>query len=475
MLLDVFIADGSNLPSNTSVAVPFQFRPRDNSGFVLGELSEYNGLGQRIDFDTGNNQRIVSIQPGQNSASIRFWVKHDTMAESGESLDVVILDPLRFVNGARQGNFPVNGRFFRATVQVRDTHRVTMTAPPATFRENNSVVFTVVIGDGLTDHGTLGVDFDIPGVSAGLNGMRRPQDYGLPRIHHNGSGSNIPLAATYQESEGVWRGGVLFRLPDRGNAGFTITIKTVDDSEPETSEKLCVQLRDIYTVNSTTAYRLQLQTTDRVCVDVNDNDGPLRANLGAPLPAVTAEVGALARTVFPITFSAPGLATMDRPEPVFNTPGRPPGEIDPSIVTYFHYAITGTAMRGVDFTVADLPGSVFDTATGLGYLRLRPGVPGGDSAAAAHQLIINIESDTIAEGAESIIVTPRLHGHTNNLLFTDQRPSSRNPALQHRTAQAQTATIRANSPVAVSVSAVPPISVTEGGDAVFQVVCRPGP
>ncbi|MDD9885011.1 MAG: hypothetical protein OXU62_10880, partial [Gammaproteobacteria bacterium] len=429
----LYIEGGRTLPPNAAV--------------VVQSLAEGHGGFSIVDDLDGIVNRVFTIN--RDSVEVRLRMARDSVVESGEQVSLRILSLVG--TGGQPPQTQTSATAYRAFVSVRDTFDVTFTGPALQTNEGEEALFDFAIGNGLTNHHSLTMRYEVPDV----NGLRA-NDFAAHLIRHNGGGQLVALPSS-SAAGGGWLGRVSVRTNNQA-AKFTLAIPTVDDNEPESTEQLCVQ---VHSIQGAPDYRLNLVTTGRVCGQVRDNDGALLLNLNT---GALAAVGEGAQVTIPLTFTSPTHPML----PAFTR-----GQIHPGVSTYLHYAITGTATAGADYSVAAAPNSAFNAASGLGYLRLKPGIPNGDAGASPHRITINILGDAAAESAETVIVTPLLHGHNANLNFRDQGAGFRNPPLQHRSSQRQSITISQNAPVAVSVSALA-AAYSEGETAVFQVCAAPG-
>jgi len=333
--------------------------PPNSSIFVYVRLGGSGGLSLADDLAGTQAIRVFTITTGQHVA--RFRIARDNLRELGEGLVLRITDVLAF--GGIEAELA--GTNTAADVGIRDTFDVSFiareTSPGSGFTRNitegTPAEFYFTIGNGLTNHGVLNFDYEI----ADINGWRASDFGGTHLSSHSRSGTLIPIPSRSQGGDD-WTGEVATAIRTSDTAVFTLTIPTADDNEPENGEQLCVQVsnprpRDPFAGNGSNHFRLNLVTTGRVCTTVIDNDGKLRARFFAPFPG---EVGEGGQVTYPIIFDAPAYS----PAVQFLRDG----QIHPNAVTYFHYAITGTATRGVDYAVQAAVDSAFNQATGRGYL-----------------------------------------------------------------------------------------------------------
>ncbi|MDD9821878.1 MAG: hypothetical protein OXU98_03200, partial [Gammaproteobacteria bacterium] len=390
------------------------------------------------------------IAPGNNYVEVRRRVAHDSIAESGESITFSLTAVESTSTAATRPLAALaGGGETRVRLAVYDTHRVIIDGPAHQLQEGGSAVFRVAIGDGLTNHPPLLLSMVIPD----LNGMRS-QDISSVALRHSG------LPAFMGQPLSSLTGGYQVTVPVRTDgqpAGFTITVTTVDDDEPENLEELCVQLRSIGPFSQAN-FRLQtLAPNNQDCAEVTDDDGELRAALGAP-SAATVDEGV--QVTIPVTFTATA------------APGFTASQMHPRVFTYLHYTLSGSATAGADYSVGAAANSDFNNADRRGYLRIAPGIPNGNAGASPHRITINIAGDTAAEEAETITATLNRHNHNANRNDNNQFRRFRNPALSQDSATTRSVTVVKNAPVVVSVSAQVS-GVAEGQSAIFQVCARP--
>jgi len=194
---------------------------------------------------------------------VRMRVVHDSLVESGERMTFSLLS-VSSIN--LPGSALALGDGFSVVVNVHDTFRARITGPGIRIAEGGDAVYTVEIGGGLTNHPPLLLAFVIPD----SNGMRNA-DIAPPEIRH--SGATPSGARNWGGVEGGWLATVPFR-DNNGAAGFTITVNTTDDNEPENLEELCVQLRSLAQTGSA-PHRFQFRAPNNACTQVTDDDGSL--------------------------------------------------------------------------------------------------------------------------------------------------------------------------------------------------------
>ncbi|MDD9850760.1 MAG: hypothetical protein OXU94_03215, partial [Gammaproteobacteria bacterium] len=431
-VFQIYTIDEQALPAGTSIAG--EWRLDTVGGFSAADLRS----GQAM-------QGQFTILPGQRQTEVRMHVVQDSIVETGERMTFVLASVFAI---PADGNMQVLGVDSSITIYVDDTFGASITGPVSQIAEGGSAVYTVTIANGLANHTHLILNMQIPD----SNGMRRA-DIMPPVIRHSGVQAT---ARRWVGAEGGYRSTVPARI-DGGTAGFTITVTTVDDNEPENLEELCVQLRALVPSGSN-PYRLFINPSQsRACTHVADNDGSLHAALGAP-SAATVDEGV--QVTIPVTFTATA------------APGFTASQMHPRVFTYLHYTLSGSATAGADYSVGAAANSDFNNADRRGYLRIAPGIPNGNAGASPHRITINIAGDTAAEEAETITATLNRHNHNANRNDNNQFRRFRNPALSQDSATTRSVTIVKNAPVVVSVSAQVS-GVAEGQSAIFQVCARP--
>jgi len=286
----------------------------------------------------------VNLLAGQNQVEVRIRIARDS---SRETLEVMTFS---VTVAAYALSFPVPELVVDdpLSINVADTYPVRVSTPGIRIREGQTQNFQVEILGGMTTHRGLAVPFTLSG-----DGIR-PSDYATPAL----SVGSARGPASYRPSRRLWRVTVP-RKTDDTPVRFTIEVPTVDDREPETLENLCLELQGLVDLNIESLYRFELPRDQRrACGSIEDNDGPLRAALGAPS---STRVGEGVQAHIPVTFSAPTRAGFDT------------GNLHPRVIAYVHYQLTGSATAGVDYPVADAPGSYFRASSARGDLRLAPG------------------------------------------------------------------------------------------------------
>jgi len=399
----------------------------ENSGILFGwRVTGADGFDPAADLPSRQAASgTVHIPGGQNQAEVRIRVARDTSREPSE----VMVFNLNLLSHSLPNPAPAVNISSPFRLHVRDTYRASVSTAGANLSEGQTRNFQVEILGGLTTHRRLLVRFTLTG-----DGIRR-SDYTPPVFSRGTTQVSVP----YSSSQRQWQ----VYAPEKTDntpVRFTIQVATVDDQEPETLENLCLELQGLADLNPESLYRLELPADQRrACGGIEDNDGTLRAALGAPSPA---NVGERVQVNIPVTFSAPTHTDYDT------------DNIHPRVITYVHYQLTGSATAGVDYTVADAPGSYFSDSSGRGYLRLAPG-DSSNTNASAHRITLNILGDILTESAETITARITLHGHSAN-------PNDRRQDLVHPTnppldsdATARTVTIRSNAPLTASVSSRP--------------------
>jgi len=232
--------------------------PPNSSIFVYVRLGGSGGLSLADDLAGTQAIRVFTITTG-NQHVARIRIARDNLRELGEGLVMRITDVLAL------GDFEAElaGTNTAADVSIRDTFDVSFiareTSPGSGFTRNitegTPAEFYFSIGNGLTNHGVLNFDYTIPDI----NGWRASDFGGSHLSSHDRSGSLIPVPSRARAGGG-WTGEVVFAVATDRAAGFTLTIPTADDNQPENGEQLCVQVsnprpRDPFAGNGSNHFR----------------------------------------------------------------------------------------------------------------------------------------------------------------------------------------------------------------------------